>query len=197
MGFSIHVKSKLYPDEGNTFLHVIYEVVSTTFGGNIPTGPQWSGPPRATVQGDAFLCANIAVSLFSVFLAVLAEFVLYIPFNARGPTSRHNQNGQQKLKVWLFHHLAELIPSTTHAALVLFSYGMSRHASEFNATIALAILGVTYFAIGLYLLNAVALAASPDFTQTIESRIIRWAVLVISSAFRRALKYFKTTRRSS
>lgn len=194
MALSVHSDhSNFYPV---LFFRVIYEAVSTTFGGNIPAVPQWSSPSRAIVQEDFFLCASIATSMFSIFLAILAEFVPYSPINARGSTSGHGQNQRQKFKARLFRHVVGLALSTEFWASVLLCCGLYRFFSEFTTTYASILLGGTCFATGFYLLTAVVAAIYPDFPpQTTESRIIRWAALAISSAFRRALKYLKTTRR--
>ena len=63
--FIIDVKSQLQPDPndetGALFRILIYETDNTTFGTNIPTLPQWSGPPNAIVQVQAILFARPAI----------------------------------------------------------------------------------------------------------------------------------------
>ena len=171
-------------------------MVGTTFGGNTPAVSQRPRPSPATVQGNALLCASIAASTLCVFFTILTECVLRIPINAQGSTSGHDQNRQQKFKAWIFRHLRGWILSTALAAVILCSYGTSRICSEFSTAGTVALLGVTGLSVGLYLVVVVMAVVDPYFSlQTAESRIIRWTVSVISSAFRRTLKYSKAARR--
>ena len=75
--FIVQINSELQQDpneEAAALLRVlIYKVDNTTFGGNVPVVPQWSGPPRAIVQVQAILYASLAASLFSAFLAMLGK----------------------------------------------------------------------------------------------------------------------------
>ena len=75
--FIIEVNSELKPnpnEETTTLLHVlIHKVDNTTFGGDIPAAPQWTGPPHMVVHVQAILFASLAASLLSAFLAMLGK----------------------------------------------------------------------------------------------------------------------------
>ena len=73
--FIIGVNSDLKPDpneETAALLRVLIYKVDNTFN-DVPTIPQWTGPPRTTIQVQAILFASLAVSLFSAFLAMLGK----------------------------------------------------------------------------------------------------------------------------
>jgi len=96
--FIIEVNSELQPDpndETNALLRLlIYKIDNTTFGGNVPSLPQWSGPPRTIIQVQAMLYASLAASVFSAFLAMLGKQWLnrYASVNMRGSTIERSQN---------------------------------------------------------------------------------------------------------
>ena len=75
--FIIQVHPQLQPDttdETAALLRVaLYKMDNTTFGGNIPPLPQWTGAPRRMIHVQAMLYASLATSLFSTFLAMLGK----------------------------------------------------------------------------------------------------------------------------
>ncbi|KAF9780438.1 hypothetical protein BJ322DRAFT_981223, partial [Thelephora terrestris] len=75
--FIIQVDSKLQPDpsdETAALLRVlIYKIDNTTFGDDVPTLPQWNGPPNVMVHVQAILFASLAASLLAALLAVLGK----------------------------------------------------------------------------------------------------------------------------
>ena len=75
--FVLEVQSQLQPDpneETAALLRVLlYKVDNTTFGGQTPTIPQWTGPPHTIVQVQAMLYASLAASLLSAFFAMLGK----------------------------------------------------------------------------------------------------------------------------
>ncbi|KAF9789704.1 hypothetical protein BJ322DRAFT_980551, partial [Thelephora terrestris] len=75
--FIIQVNSQLQPDpadETAALIRVlIYKIDNTTFGSDVPTLPQWTGPPRTLVHVQAILFASLAAALFSAFLAMLGK----------------------------------------------------------------------------------------------------------------------------
>ena len=134
---------------------------NTTFGNNTPTLPQWTGPPRATVQVQAILFASLAASLFSAFLAMLGKQWLnrYGSADRRGTTVERSQNRQRKLDgivAWYFDNVMESLPLMLQAALLLFGCALSRYLWEINMTIALVVLGVTSFGILFHLFIVIA-----------------------------------------
>jgi hypothetical protein len=163
------VGSELQPDpndETHALLRIlIYKIDNTTFGGNVPTVPQWTGPPRAIVDVQAILFASLAVSLFSAFLAMLGKQWLnrYDSADMRGTVVERSQKRQRKLDgvvAWYFDNVMESLPLMLQAALLLFGCALSRYLWETNMTIASVVLGVTSFGVLSYLFIVVAGTAS-------------------------------------
>ena len=207
--FIVQINSELQQDpneEAAALLRVlIYKVDNTTFGGNVPVVPQWSGPPRAIVQVQAILYASLAASLFSAFLAMLGKQWLnrYASIGVRGSAIERSQNRQQKLNGiinWYFGHMMELLPLMLQVALLLLGCALSRYLWEINVTVAWVVLGATSFGVVFYLSIVVAGAVFTSCPyQTPWSRVlhsttssIASAASAISSAFRRALERSET-----
>ena len=207
--FIVQINSELQQDpneEAAALLRVlIYKVDNTTFGGNVPVVPQWSGPPRAIVQVQAILYASLAASLFSAFLAMLGKQWLnrYASIGVRGSAIERSQNRQQKLNGiinWCFDHVMELLPLMLQVALLLLGCALSRYLWGINTTVAWVILGATSFGVAFYLSIVVAGAAFTSCPyQTPGSRVLHSATSsiasassAISSAFRRALDRSET-----
>ena len=203
--FIIEVNSQLRPDpteETAALLRVlIYKTDNTTFGDDIPTVPQWSGPPHVIVQVQAILYASLAASLFSAFLAMLGKQWLnrYASINVRGSVIERSQNRQQKLNgivTWYFDYVMESLPLMLQVALLLFGCALSRYLWGVNTAIASVTLGATSFGIILYLSIVVAGATFVTCPyQTPGSRVLRSVALTasaISSAFGRAFKHSET-----
>ena len=158
--FIIEVNSELQPDPNQdtaALLRVIlYNMNKTAFGNDIPTIPQWTGPPRAIVQVQAILYASLATSLFSAFLAVLGKQWLnrYASVDMRGSAIERSQNRQRKLDgidSWYFDYVMELLPLMLQAALLLLGCALSRYLWEIDTTVASVVLGVTSFGVLFYL----------------------------------------------
>ena len=151
---------------------------NTTFN-NAPTIPQWTGPPRTTIQVQAVLFASLAASLFSAFIAMLGKQWLnrYASIDLRGSVMERCRNRQQKLDgvaSWYFENVIELLPVMLQAALFLLGCALSRYLWETNTTIASVILGVTSFGLFLFLFIIVAGAAFPSCPyQTPGARLLR------------------------
>jgi hypothetical protein len=192
------VDSQLQPDpsdETHALLRIlIYKMDNTTFGSNVPTVPQWTGPPRAIVHVQAILFASLVVSLFSAFLAMLGKQWLnrYDSADIRGSVVERSQNRQRKLDgiiVWYFNNVMELLPLMLQAALLLFGCALSRYLWEVNRTIASVVLGVTSFGALSYLFIVIAGAVFESCPyQTPGAHILRHHVLpvlrLISSKFK-------------
>jgi hypothetical protein len=181
------VDSQLQPDpndETHALLRImIYKMDNTTFGNNIPTLPQWTGPPRAIVYVQAILFASLAVSLFSAFLAMLGKQWLtrYDSADMRGTVVERSQNRQRKLDgiiVWYFNNVMELLPLMLQAALLLFGCALSRYLWEINRTIASVVLGVTSFGALSYVFIVIAATAFESCPyQTPGAHILRRHIL--------------------
>ena len=138
---------------------------NTAFGGQVPTVPQWTGPPRTIVQVQAILLASLSISLLSAFLAMLGKQWLNrcTPINMRGTIIERSQYRQRKLDGivnWYFDHVMESLPLMLQAALLLLGCALSRYLWEINTTVASVVLGVTSFGVLFYIFIVVAGAAS-------------------------------------
>lgn len=199
----MQVDSQLQPDpnqETVALLRVLlYNMNNTTFDGDVPTVPQWSGPPRTLVQVQAILYASLATSLFSAFLAMLGKQWLnrYTSTDMRGSAIERSQNRQQKhngIVSWYFEHVMESLPLMLQAALLLLGCALSRYLWGINTAVASVVIGVTSIGVAFYLFVIVAGAASKICPyQTPGSRILRSAITsapaAIASAFRYAIEH--------
>ena len=163
--FIIVVHSKFRPnptEETNALLRVIiYKMDDTASGGQVPTIPRWTGPPRMIVQVQAILLASLSASLFSAFLAILAKQWLNLctPVDMRGTIVERSQYRQLKLGgiiTWYFDRVMKLLPLTLQTAFLLLGCALSRYLWEINTTVASVFLGVTSFGVLFYLFIAIA-----------------------------------------
>ena len=167
--FIISIQPQLQPDTGNetaALLRVLlYTIDNTTFAGNTPTIPQWTGPPQSIVHVQAILYCALSVTLLSAFLAMLAKQWLnrYASMDLRGTAMGRGQDRQRKLDgivAWYFDHVLESLPLMLQIALLLLGYALSRYLWDINVTVASVVLGVTAFGVISYLFIVVAGTAS-------------------------------------
>ena len=180
--FIIQVDSQLKPDSGDettALLRVlIYEINKTAFGNNVPTLPQWTGPPPTMVHVQAILFASLVVSLFSAFLEMLGKQWLnrYASSDVRGSAAERSHNRQRKLDgiiAWYFDHVMESLPLMLQVALLLLSCAFSRYLWNISITVASVVVGVTSLGITFYLFIVVAGAVFESCPyQTPASRIL-------------------------
>ena len=163
--FIIEVNSDLKPDpneETAALLRVlIHKMDNTTFGGDVPAVPQWTGPPRMAVHVQAMLFASLAASLLSAFLAMLGKQWLnrYASVDMRGSAIERSQNRQRKLDgiiAWYFGHVMQSLPLMLQAALLLLGLALSLYLWEIDTTVASVVVGVTSFGVLIYLFIIVA-----------------------------------------
>jgi hypothetical protein len=199
--FIIEVNSQLQSNPGDetaALLRVlIYKIDNTTFGNDIPSLPQWTGPPRAMVHVQAILFASLAASLFSAFLAMLGKQWLnrYDATDTRGSIIERCQNRQGKLDgivAWYFDYVMELLPLMLQAALLLLSCALSQYLWDISITVMLVVLGVTSFGVFFYLFIAIAGAISDSCPyQTPGSHLLRYLgqkIYSTPSAFRHTFR---------
>ena len=167
--FIIEVNSQLQPDpneETAALLRVlIHKMDNTTFGDDVPTIPQWSGPPPTIVQVQAMLYASLATSLFSAFLATLGKQWLnqYTSTGIWGTTADHSHNRQHKLSgivTWNFGHTMESMPLMLQIALLLLGCALSLYLWQIDPTISFVTLTMTSLGVLFYLFIVVAGAIS-------------------------------------
>ena len=163
--FIIEVNSQLQPDpndETASLLRVLlYKIDNTTFGNDIPTLPQWTGPSQTIVQVQAILFSSLAISLLSSFLAMLGKqwLNLYDWTDMRGSAVERCHNRQRKLGgivAWYFEHVMESLPLMLQIALLLLGCALSRYLWEINITIASVVIGVTSFGVLFYIFIVIA-----------------------------------------
>ena len=158
--FIIQVQPQLQKDpneETASLLRVlIHKIDNTTFGGDVPSLPQWTGPARMAVQVQSILYASLAASLFSAFLAMLGKQWLnrYASIDMRGSAIERSQDRQRKLDGivrWYFNHVLESLPLMLQVALLLLGCALSRYLWDINTAIASVVVGVTSFGVLFYL----------------------------------------------
>ena len=181
--FVIHVHSQLQPDqiqETAALLRVlIHNLDRTAVGNDIPTVPEWTGPPPTIVQVEAILYASFATSLFSAFLAMLGKQWLnrYASIEMRGSTIKRSQDRQRKLNgivTWYFDYVMESLPLMLQLALLLLGCALSLYLWGINTTIASVVIGITSFGVVFYAFIVIAGAASANCPyQTPGARILR------------------------
>jgi len=191
--FIIQVHPQLQPDpneETAALLRVlIHKIDNTTFGGDVPALPQWTGPPRTTVQVQCILYASLTASLLSAFLAMLGKQWLnrYSSVDMRGSAIERSQNRQRKLDgiiAWYFNYVLESLPLMLQGALLLLGCALSQYLWEIDTTIASVVLGVTSFGALFYLFIVVAGAASDSCPyQTPGANVIRRFSGLVRSAY--------------
>ena len=142
--FIIEVNSQLQPDpneETAGLLRVlIHKVDNTTFGNDVPSIPQWTGPPHMIVQW-------------------LNQYALV---DMRGSAIERSRNRQRELDGvvgWYFGHVIEPLPLTLQAALLLLDVTLSRYPWEIDTTIALVVPGFTSSGVLFFLFVVFAGAA--------------------------------------
>jgi hypothetical protein len=152
---------------------------NTTFGGDIPSLPQWTGPPYAIIQVQAMLYASLAASLFSAFLAMLGKQWLnrYASMGMRGTGIERSQDRQRKLNgivTWCFDYVMESLPLMLQLALLLLGCALSLYLWEIDMTVARVVVGVTALGVVFYVFFVVAGTASASCPyQTPGAHILR------------------------
>ena len=190
--FIIDVDPQLQPnpnaDTAALLRVLIYKIDNTTFGNDIPTLPQWTGPPSAMIYVQAMLFASLVASLFSAFLAMLGKQWLsrYDAADMRGSAIQRGQNRQQKLDgivAWYFDHVIESLPLLLQFSLLLLGCALSRYLWEIDITLAAVVIGITSFATLFYLLISIAGTVSENCPyQTPGSHAIHFLRVKVGSA---------------
>jgi hypothetical protein len=192
--FIIQVQSGLQSDpneETAALLRVlIYKIDNTTFGGDVPTLPQWTGPPQTIIHVQSLLYASLLTSLLSAFIAMLGKQWLnrYESVDIRGPAIERSQNRQRKMDgivAWCFDYVIESLPLMLQAALLLLGCALSKYLWEVNTTVASVVLGLTLFGVFFYLFVVVAGVSSTSCPyQTPVANVVRHVPGLLRSFFR-------------
>ena len=158
---------------------MLYKMDNTTFGGNVPSLPQWTGAPHSIVHVQAMLYASLAASIFSAFLAMLGKQWLnrFASTDMRGTAIERSQDRQRKLDgiiAWYFDHVMESLPLMLQFALLLLGCALSLYLWEIHVTIACVVVGVTALGVTLYAFFVIAGAFSTSCPyQTPGAHILR------------------------
>ena len=181
--FIVQVDSQLQPDPGDetaALLRVlIYQNNHTAFGDNVPTLPQWTGPPPTMIHVQAILFASLVASLLSAFLAMLGKQWLnrYASADMRGSAVERCQNRQRKLDgiiAWYFDHVMESLPLMLQGALLLLGCALSRYLWNISVAVASVVISITSFGFAFYIFIVIAGATSENCPyQTPGSHILR------------------------
>ena len=205
--FIIQVDSQLQPDSGGetaALLRVlIYEINKSAFGNNVPTLPQWAGPPLMKVQVQAILFASLATSLLSAFLAMLGKQWLnrYVSTDMRGSAVERSHNRQRKLDgiiAWYFDHVMESLPLMLQAGLLLLGCALSQYLWGISITIASVVAGAT--SIGLIFCIFVIVAGTVSEScpyQTPGSRVLRYLGPQVRNLIRSVYQTITSTLRNT
>ena len=164
---------------------------NTIFGKDVPTIPQWSGPPHTVVRVQAMLYTSLAASLLAAFLAMLGKQWLnrYISTGMQGTVMERSQNRQRKLDgivTWYFDSVMELLPLMLQFALLLLGCALSLYISGVDTTVASVVIGITSLGAACYTFIIVAGTASVSCPyQTPGAKILRylWQKVPNHSAF--------------
>ena len=152
---------------------------NTTFGGDAPALPQWTGPPQAIIHTQCLLYASLFASLLAAFLAMLGKQWLneYDSIDLRGSAIERSQDRQRKLNginAWYFDQVIGSLPVMLQASLLLLGCALSKYLWEIDTTVAAVVVGVTSFGVLFYLFIVVAGSASGNCPyQTPLSNFIR------------------------
>ena len=142
--FIVQIDSQLRPNPGDetaALLRIlIYKTDNTTFGNEVPSLPQWTGPSPTVVNVQAILYASLACSLLSAFLAVLGKQWLnrYASTDMRGSATERCQSRQRKLDgiiVWYFESVMESLPVLSQLSLLLLACALSRYLWDVSITV--------------------------------------------------------------
>jgi len=158
--FIIQIQPQLEPDpneETAALLRVlIHKIDNTTFGGDVPALPQWTGPFWVVIHVQCVLCASLAISLLAAFFAMLGKQWLnrYASIDMRGSAIERSQNRQRKLDGivrWYFDYVLECLPLMLQAALMLLGCALVRYLWNISTAVTAVVIGATSFSVVFYL----------------------------------------------
>lgn len=199
--FIIQVHSQLQPDpneETAALLRVlIHKMDNTTFGDDVPTIPQWSGPPPTIVQVQVMLYASLATSLLAAFLATLGkqwlnQYTSTGMWRAMDDYSHERQHRLSGIVAWKFVYTMESMPLMLQISLLLLGCALSLYLWKIDPTISFVTLTMTSLGVLFYIFIVVAGAVSHSCPyQTPGARTLRHILHIVQSSFS-ALKKHST-----
>ena len=170
--FIIYINPQLQSDPGEesaALLRVlIYKIDNTTFGGDVPRLPEWTGPTSTVVATQALLYLSLASTLGSVLFAILAKQLLDVYSLAggwgSGPKLRiTSRRGLGFFKLGL-HVLLLALSLLLQFALLLSSCAVTVYLWEVNLIVASFVLAATVLTLPLYAVFAGSAVANMIFS---------------------------------
>ena len=155
--FIIYVQPQLQSnseDETAALLRVLlYKTDNTTFGGDVPQLPQWTGPPPTLVATQALLYLSLVATLASVLFAILAKQLLGLYILAdEWEVNEGNRSERRRLK-WFtlgLHTVVLALSFLLQFALILLGCAMTIYLWKINIVIASIILAATLCIVPVY-----------------------------------------------
>jgi hypothetical protein len=196
--FITQLQPQLQPDSGDETVAllriIIYKIDNSTFGNDVPTLPQWAGPPHTIVLVQAILYASLAIALLAAFLAMLGKQWLnrYASVGLRGSPIERSQSRQRKLDgiaTWRFDYVMESSPLMLQGALFLLGCALSLYLLGINSTVASVVLGFT--SLGGIFYGTIVFAGTVFVDcpfQTPQARVLRYIIRRIPPLIPRTVK---------
>jgi hypothetical protein len=167
--FITQFDSQIQPDPGdetNALLRLlIYKIDNTTFGDDVPTLPQQTGPSLVMSVAELVLFLSLALTLLCASLAMLCKHWLnrFVWTDMEGSIIEHSQNRQGKLdgiRVWRFLYVMDILQFMLQYSLFLFSCGLLGSLWETNPTavgaLAVAVLCGILISITIFISGAIS-----------------------------------------
>lgn len=155
----VQIQTRIEPDpneETAALLRVlIHKIDNTTFGGDVPPLPQWTGPLWVVTRVQCVLCASLAMSLLAAFFAMLGKQWLnrYGSIDMQGSAIERSQDRQRKLDGifrWHFDYVLECLPLMLQFPLFLIGCALVRYLWETSIAVAVVVIGMTSFGVLFY-----------------------------------------------
>ena len=172
--FIIYINPKLELDpseESSALLRVlIYKIDNTTFGGDVPGLPEWTGPTSTVIATQALLYLSLASTLGSALSAILAKQLLdmYSPAGEWRPRPEFRIAARQGLKCFILSLRVLLLASSLllQFALLLFGCAVTVYLWKVNLIVASFVLAATLLALPLYATFGGLALANVTFSRT-------------------------------
>lgn len=174
--FIIYIQPQLQRDpneEAAALLRVLlYKTDNTTFGGDVPEVPQWTGPPRTTVVAQILLYLSLSLIFSSVLQIILAKQLLNLYLLA-GTRELMIERilGRQREPKWFttgLHIVILLLAISLQVALLLISCAITIYLWKINLAIAAVVLVAVLTTVSACALFVVLGSANSALTYIVE-----------------------------
>ena len=134
---------------------VLYKLDNTTFRGDIPELPKWTGPPRTVVMALVLLYLGLAATMVSVLFSIFDKqlFGPHTLANTSGSDAENAKNRQPTPEQTVKSHndLFVRLFLLLQFALFLISCALTVYTWHINRTIAIFTLIFSIYVLGGYL----------------------------------------------